>query len=96
MEIKVDEITSRFHRRGHGGHKEQKEFRRLHRLCRFTQIRHSGVVISSSFDIRASSSRTSVSSVVVCSLPIVGRCNTSTPQRINPASAKWNQLDAEL
>jgi hypothetical protein len=45
---KVAEITSRFHRRGH---EEQKEFRRLRR---FTQIRHSGVVIPSSFDIHPS------------------------------------------
>ncbi len=29
MEVKVDEITSRFHRRGRRGHEEQKEFRRF-------------------------------------------------------------------
>ena len=45
------EITSQFHHRGRGGHKKQKEFRRFRR---FTQIRHSGVVIPSSFDIRHS------------------------------------------
>jgi hypothetical protein len=66
------EITSRFHRRERRGHEEQKDLRRFRR---FTQIRHSGVVIPSSFDIRHSAFgifKTSVISVA------------SSPRRMEP------------